>query len=163
MNRKTRTTGKRGGARHAARRRLEPAATEIERTPWGGMKLMTAEIAEQLPPYAVIFQDDEWLGPNTIVVARFFAPVGPATWYVVAGSPDSERHSRYDDDFLCYGYATLDGENWDWGTISIKELEEVRLPFGLHVERDLFFRPSSLAETFPQLFGPRDHDQGAPQ
>lgn len=163
MSRKTRATSKRGRARDAARVPPQPAAAaEIERTPWGGMKLMTAEIAQQLPPYAVIDQDDEWLGPDTIVVARFFAPVGPATWCVVAGSPDTEKRSRYDDDFLCYGYATLDGEDWEWGTLSIKELEEVCLPFGLHVERDLNFRPRPLSEEFPSLFRPNVSAQGAP-
>ena len=36
--------------------------------------------------------------------------------------------------------------------IFLKELEEVRGPMGLPIERDLYFRPKTLEEIAPEMF-----------
>ncbi len=67
---------------------------------------------------------------NPLVIAKFFNPVGELTWYATEYDADRE---------ICFGYVTGLWED-EWGTFSIKELESVQLPFGLHIERDLYFQ-----------------------
>jgi hypothetical protein len=108
------------------------------------ISILTPEIMAALiaAPAPADMPDDPTL------LARLFSPVGSATWYLVSGQPDTKKVSRYSDDFICYGYAALDGENFEWGSISIKELEEVVLPLGLKIERDAHFRASSFLTEF---------------
>ncbi len=88
------------------------------------MKLITKELEKR---FAQIGDQSQKADP--LVVAKFFNPVGVLTWY--ATEYDKERD-------ICYGYVT--GMNFDeWGSFSIKELESVKLPLGLHIERDLYF------------------------
>jgi hypothetical protein len=66
---------------------------------------------------------------NPIIVAKYFNPMGSATWYVIEYIPEQE---------VCYGYVT--GMAYDeFGYFTIHELESLRLPLGLKIERDLFF------------------------
>jgi len=37
---------------------------------------------------------------------------------------------------LLYGYCHI--FNWEWGYVSLEELESVKLPYGLTIERDLY-------------------------
>src|SRR5688572_18431113 len=87
---------------------------------------------------------------DPMLVGRFFSPVGSATWYVVSGFKDEKKLSRYEKDFICYGYVTLDGDTWEWGSFSIRELEAIRLMGGLRIERDEWFEPRRFSEAFAQ-------------
>jgi Protein of unknown function (DUF2958). len=63
-------------------------------------------------------------------IAKFFNPAGRQTWY--ATEYDKETN-------ICFGYVT--GMDFDeWRTFSIEELESLKLPYGLKIERDLFFQ-----------------------
>ena len=99
------------------------------------MKLLTDELRAQLPPlYA---QDGT---PDPIVHAKFFTPWTAWTWFVTEGSAE-------DDDFIFFGYVI--GLDSEWGYFSLSELEAVRGPGGLTIERDLYFIPrpkSQIAE-----------------
>ena len=42
-----------------------------------------------------------------------------------------------------FGYADL-GYGGEWGYVSLSELESVKLPFGMGIERDIYFQPATL-------------------
>lgn len=65
-------------------------------------------------------------------VVKLFSPVGAATW--LASEIDS------DGDTL-FGLADLGSGCPELGCFSLAEIAAVRLPFGLVIERDLFFDP----------------------
>jgi hypothetical protein len=97
------------------------------------MKLLTPEIAAKLPPiYA-----NEHKAPSEIkVVAKFFNPCGRGTWYATEYDPD-ER--------MFFGYCHLfEGE---LGYFSLDELESVKLPFGLGIERDVLWNENTTLQT----------------
>ena len=77
--------------------------------------------------------------PDPIVIARFFDPIGSATWWVTA----------YDPRTNCgFGYVT--GLQYDeWGYFSSKELEAIRRPFGLSIERDILFKEAPISKVCP--------------
>jgi len=80
---------------------------------------------------------------NPICVAKFFSPIGQATWYALEYNPD---------DNVCFGYVkglTHGGD--EFGYFSIDELESVKLPMNLSIERDIYFSEKPLAEEVPEL------------
>lgn len=103
------------------------------------MKLITKEIEEAIKntPYGStenVELDDKK------VIARFFNPVGAGTWYVL--EDDDWENGR-----VVFGAATL-GYGLELGSISIDELESLKLPLGLTIERDQSVEPfkSTLGE-----------------
>jgi hypothetical protein len=46
----------------------------------------------------------------------------------------------------------VDGQFKEFGYISLKELETVRGPMGLPIERDLHWKPTPLEEIAPEMF-----------
>ena len=103
------------------------------------MKLMTEEIRKKLPPlYA---QDGK--GGDAVAHFKLFTPDSSFTWYITEGS-------QQDDDFLMFGL--VDGLERELGYVSLRELESVRGPMGLPIERDLHWRPKTLKEIAPEVF-----------
>lgn len=76
---------------------------------------------------------------DPIVIAKFFAPSGSATWYATEYIPG---------DNVCFGYVKdLVPGGDEWGYFSIKELEGVRCPpLNLPIERDLYFDECKFSE-----------------
>jgi hypothetical protein len=64
-------------------------------------------------------------------VMKLFSPVGAATWLI------SERDPENPD--ILFGLADLGFGCPELGSISLAEIESIRLPFGLKIERDLHF------------------------
>jgi len=97
------------------------------------MKLLTKEILKKLPPLRATSEKD----PSEVkVVVKFFNPMGRGTWYATEYDPD-ER--------LFFGYAHItDGE---LGYFSLDELESVRLPFGMKIERDAHWDDKTTLKT----------------
>jgi Protein of unknown function (DUF2958) len=96
------------------------------------MKLLTDELRAQLPPlYA---QEKE---KDPMVYAKFFTPWTGWTWYVTEGSQE-------DTDFIFFGYVI--GFEKEWGYFSLNELQSVKGPGGLTIERDLHFTPKRRSE-----------------
>ena len=63
-------------------------------------------------------------------VVKFFSPVGAATWLATELDADGDT---------LFGLADLGFGCPELGYFSLSEIEALRLPFGLTVERDLFF------------------------
>lgn len=96
------------------------------------MKLITKEIEEAIKntPYGStenVELDDKK------VIARFFNPIGAGTWYVL-------EDDSWDDGRVVFGAATL-GYGLELGSISIDELESLKLPLGMSIERDISVQP----------------------
>lgn len=101
------------------------------------MKLLTPELRQKLP--ALGTQDGN-LNPH--VYAKFFTPDSNWTWYVTEGRSEGE-------DFRFFGYVC--GFENEWGFFLLSELESVRGPFGLRIERDLYFKEGTFHEVVSQL------------
>jgi len=67
--------------------------------------------------------------PDPIPVVRFFNPVGPATWLA----------TELDADGVLFGLADLGFGSPELGSFALDEMEAIRLPFGLGIERDILF------------------------
>ena len=96
------------------------------------MKLITKKIEASLPK----FYAQENKGYDAIAYVKFFTPDSNWTWYVL----EYNRKER-----LCFGY--VKGLENEFGYFSIDELEAVRGPLGLHIERDLYFEPVAIREV----------------
>ena len=107
------------------------------------MKLLIPELRASLPP---LYSQEKV--PDPVVHAKFFTPDSNWTWYVTEGQAE-------DQDFRFFGYVC--GMQEEWGYFVLSELESVRGPLGLEIERDLYFEPG----PFTQVMGrERRHDRG---
>ena len=104
------------------------------------MKLITKEFVEQMKAHPLYSQENE---KDPMVVAKFFNPCGSGTWLVTEYDPS---------DKLAFGYVMGLGED-ELGYISLEEMESVKLPFGMTIERDLYFKSKRLSEC--STFKPR--------
>ena len=110
-----------------------------------GMKLLPKEIREQLPP--LYSQDGK--GGKAVVYTKYFTPSSNWTWLVTEGEPVLDE-SQNEVDFKFFGLVF--GHERELGYFLLSELEEVRGPLGLPIERDLYFKPKPLEEIAPELF-----------
>ena len=99
------------------------------------MKLLTKEIKKMLP---ALYATEAVPLADKVVVCKFFDPTSGYTFYCVEGQEE-------EDDFILWGCVTGLYED-EFGYTSLKELESVRLPFGLRIERDLHWRPRKVSE-----------------
>ncbi len=106
--------------------------------------LLDDETRSKLPELS----SGEEKGLDTLAQVKFLMPDGDWIWYASAGSPVHE--GEYFDngeekmDFVFFGLVV--GLETELGYFSLSELESVRGPTGLPVERDLRFKPRSLNE-----------------
>lgn len=70
--------------------------------------------------------------PDPMPVVKFFNPLGPATWLATEMDRDGD---------ILFGLADLGFGCPELGSFSLSEMGQVRLPFGLGIERDLSFAP----------------------
>ncbi len=95
------------------------------------MKLMTKELEEKFSKYPIGSQDGK-LG-NALVIAKYFNPVGVGTWFI------TEADKLDNGDYEMFGFCHLgDDDNAELGYVMLSELENIKLPFGLTIERDLY-------------------------
>jgi hypothetical protein len=107
---------------------------KLEDSAYLAMKLLTQEIRKRLPPLrATEHQEDP------IARVKFFTPWTYWTWY--ATEFDGE------DEF----FGLVRGHEIEMGYFSLRELESIRGPFGLRIERDLYFKPTPLSKIRAEL------------
>ena len=94
------------------------------------MNLLTEEIIERFKQYPLYSQEDK--GFDSLVLVKYFNPVGAGTWLITEAEPQE------DGDWLLFGYCHI--YCWEWGYLSLKELQDLKLPFGLTIERDFYTR-----------------------
>lgn len=93
------------------------------------MKLITKQIEKELAKYPLYSQDGK--GDDAVIICKFFNPCGSGTWYVLEGN------KLADGDWEFYGIVDLFEREYGYFTLS--QLKDVRLPFGLTIERDRYF------------------------
>ena len=77
---------------------------------------------------------------NPLVVAKFFTPDSNWQWYAYEFD-ESER--------MFFGY--IDGLEKEIGYFSLDELETVKGPMGLPIQRDLFWQPKKMSEIVKRV------------
>ena len=107
-----------------------------------GMKLLTQEIRKKLPP--LYSQDGK--GGKAIAHVKFFTPDSSFTFWA----------TEFDGKDTFFGL--VDGHCKEFGYFSLSELESLRGPMGLPIERELYWQPKTLQEIAPELF---THDNPA--
>jgi len=96
------------------------------------MKLLTPELEARLRANVGARLEAQARGerePDPQPVVRLFNPVGAATWLA----------TELDEDGIFFGLADLGFGCPELDSFALAELEAVRLPFGLTIERDLHF------------------------
>src|SRR5260370_41880289 len=76
---------------------------------------------------------------DPLVHAKYFTPDASWTWYVL------EYSAVAPDGTLRLAFGLVDGHEQELGYFSLDELESVRGPLGLRIERDLWFTPCPLS------------------
>ena len=120
-----------------------------------GMKLLTAELKKRLPP----LHGQESRGGQAIAYVKWFTPDSSWTWYVTEGDPIQDPTGRVVDYTL---FGLVDGLEKELGYFRLSEIESVRGPMGLPIERDLYWQPKTLAEIAPELFQSANQAEGSP-
>ena len=95
------------------------------------MQLMTEEVRELLP---LLNATESIPDEEKLVPVKFFSPVGAGTWWCI----------EFDGDDLFFGYVDLGSP--ELGYFRLSELENVELPFGLSIERDLHWDPDTTLQ-----------------
>ena len=96
------------------------------------MELLPEEIRDRLPP----LRSTERLGLDAPIVVKFFTPTSNWTWYA----------TEFDGEDLFFGL--VHGHAKEFGYFSLSELEALGGPYGIGVERDLYFGTSHTLKEF---------------
>ena len=99
------------------------------------MKLMTKAIKEK-----AVKQFDEGSDMEQMVVAKYFDPVGSWKWFLMNMDKDGD---------YCWGI--VEGNAVEMGSFSMRELEGIKRPFGLGIERDTMFKPMKAKDVCDKL------------
>jgi hypothetical protein len=107
---------------------------------WGttiprGHELLPSDIKEQMPD---LYSAEEY-GLESKALVKFFTPDSNWTWYA----------SEFDGKDIFFGLVS--GFEVELGYFSLSELESVKGPLGLPIERDLHYQPTSLQELMDKL------------
>jgi hypothetical protein len=124
---------------------LERAKRVLANDKVRGMKLLPQEIREILPP--LYSQDGK--GGKAVAYVKYFTPSSSWTWLAIEGEPVLDE-SQNEVDYKFFGLVF--GHEREFGYFLLSELEEVRGPLGLPIERDLWFKPKMLQEIAPEMF-----------
>lgn len=99
------------------------------------MKLMTKEIEEKLRKTNLKTDD---YGMDAKVIVKYFNPIGVGTWLIVGGE------ELENGDWYLFGYCHI--QCWEWGPVLLSDLQSLRLPLGLSIERDLHCEGKTVEE-----------------
>ena len=92
------------------------------------MKLMPKKIEDKLSKCPIGSKDGQ--GKNAEVIVKYFNPCGAGTWLITEGE------KQENGDWLLFGMCHI--HEWEWGYVMLSDLEALRLPFGMRIERDLY-------------------------
>ena len=93
------------------------------------MQLLTKEIRDRLPGLGDMANQTD-----PIVQVKFFCPWNHWTWFAY----------EFDGEDIFFGY--VKGDFDEFGTFSLSELESVKGPMGLGIERDIHFSPKPVSQ-----------------
>ena len=98
------------------------------------MMLLTKQLEER---FAKVGSQESKKDP--VIIAKFFNPQGAGTWYATEYDPVNKTF---------FGYVSIFGDwNDEWGYFSLSELESYVGPWGLGIERDLFWQETNASSV----------------
>lgn len=98
------------------------------------MKLLTKELETQ---FKKVGRQEGSSDP--LVIAHYFNPCGAGDWWATEYDPETREF---------FGFVSMFGNhNDEWGYFSLDELESVKGPFGVGIERDLHWGPRPISEV----------------
>ena len=104
------------------------------------MKLLTKTLIKQIP---TLDETAEQGIDESFAYVKIFNPMGNHQWFITAYDPEQN---------LAFGYVNLnDPQMAELGYISMQELEEIKLPFGMKLERDRGFSKTPLTEVMDAI------------
>jgi hypothetical protein len=110
--------------------KVEPRCMNEQLRPPIGNHLLDAVSRELLPD---LYSGEEY-GLDAKALVKFFTPDSNWSWYV----------SEFDGEDIFFGLVS--GFEVELGYFSLSELESVKGPMGLPIERDLHYQPKTLQE-----------------
>lgn len=96
------------------------------------MTLLTKDLLRRLPP---LYATEDVGAPDKVAQAKFFTPWTGWTWFVLEYDPDERLL-----------FTLVVGLETEFGYASLDELEAIRGPGGLRIERDLHFKATRLKD-----------------
>lgn len=108
-------------------------------------KLLTKDIRKKLP--SLLSQDGR--GGKAVAHVKFFTPDANWTWWATEGEPIKDEKGN---EVVFHFFGLVEGHCKELGHFSLRELESVRGPMGLPIERDLHWQPKTLGEIAPEMF-----------
>lgn len=101
--------------------------------------MVTKAMAKTFAKYPLYSQDGK--GGDAVVLAKFFTPWSCFTWYVL------EANDLGNGDYEFFGW--VEGQDSEYGYFTLSQLQSVRGPFGIRIERDYYFNngKTTLAEV----------------
>jgi hypothetical protein len=105
-----------------------------ELEPPTGMRLLDSQSREKLPR---LYENEE-IGLDAKALVKFFTPDSNWTWYA----------SEFDGEDIFFGLVS--GFELELGYFSLSEMQSVRGPLGLPIERDLHFKTRTLQELLEE-------------
>lgn len=110
------------------------------------MELVTKKLEKKLEKYPIYSQED--LLYDAKVIVKYFNPVGVGTWLI------TEAEKKENGKYLFYGYCHLgDNQNAEFGYVSQEDLENIKLPYGLKIERDLYLSEDTTVKDEMKYLG----------
>jgi len=100
------------------------------------MKLLTKDLEYRFARLGR--QEDR--GEEAIVVTKFFTPDSSWTWFCLEFDPETREF-----------FGLVEGHEVELGYFTLEELESARGPLGLPIERDKFWRETTLGEVRSML------------
>jgi Protein of unknown function (DUF2958) len=118
------------------------------------MKLITKAVEVELAKHPLYSTDGQ---PNPEIVVKFFCPWNQWTWYAVEGSATCPECGAFDcneghgdkTEFTFFGLVI--GQERELGYFNLRELESVKGPGGLRIERDMHFGGKFLNKTSNEI------------
>lgn len=109
---------------------IQPMSPRTSEVVFPTMELLTEEIRQQLPK----LYSGEKLGLDAPALVKFFSADSGWHWYA----------SEFDGEDIFFGLVA--GLEVELGYFALSELQEIRGPLGLPIERDLDYTPKTLRE-----------------
>lgn len=100
------------------------------------MKLMTKEVIKNLPK---LYANEDKKPEDVKIAVKFFTPWSNWTWFATEGE------LQEDGDWLFFGM--VHGMEKELGYFTLNELLSVNGPWGLKIERDMYYGSHTLSEV----------------
>lgn len=104
-------------------------------------------------------------GDDAIALIKFFTPDSNWTWFITEADAIVQHKRGLDEEYIAISayhpneydlvdvimFGLVQGHETELGYVSLRELDEARGPFGLNIERDMYWTPTTLGDIRKEL------------